>query len=329
MQYSQAGCLKKQNTFVIIYLNKRRNTIYMKFEIKNSIEKRKNMRWRAIIFGIIIIICIASINIAIYWMITQDKIQTSQNVETTIDVDATINRFTAVFDNTIDYQEYVVSGVSKKDSAQELVYTKTQAKESVDGKYEMNVNIPALNISTSIADSINEQIYQTFHSKVSSLTSNTQDITLNQQNVGNKSVTTTIYNVQYKAYVNSNILSLVIKATLKDGVNQQRIMVKTYNYNLTTNEEIKLNQLKEIKGVSIDLINQKIQQTIKQANIQAENLANLGYSVLYREPTDEIYNIEISNDSINCFLGENGTLYIIYPYGNRETTSEMDIIVFE
>lgn len=135
--------------------------------------------------------------------------------------------------------------------------------------------------------------------------------------------------MQYKAYVNSNILSLVIKATLKEGANQQRIMVKTYNYNLTTNEEIKLNQLKEIKGISVESISKQIQQTIKQANQQAQNLESLGYTVLYREPTDEIYNIEISNDSINCFLGENGRLYIIYPYGNRESTSEMDIILFE
>ena len=139
----------------------------------------------------------------------------------------------------------------------------------------------------------------------------------------------TIYNVQYKAYINSNILSLVIKATLKEGINEQRIMVKTYNYNLTTHEEIKLNQLKEIKGVGAELINNKIQQTIKQANEQAKNLESLGYTVLYREPTDGIYNIEASNNSINSMLGENGILYIIYPYGNRETTSEMDIIEFE
>lgn len=140
------------------------------------------MKWRSIIFGIIIIICIASINIAIYWMVTQENEQANQNVETTIDTETIINQFGSIFDNTVNYQNYMVSSISKKDSAQELVYTKTQVKERVDGKYEMNVNIPAINISTSVADNINEQIEQTFYSKVASISSNVQDITLNQQN---------------------------------------------------------------------------------------------------------------------------------------------------
>jgi len=286
------------------------------------------MKWRSIIFGVIIIICIVSINYGIYWMVTEEEPKKTTTSEAVIDTETILNQFSSIFDNSIDYQGYTVDGKLKKDNTRELVYTSKQVKEKIDGKYEINVNIPFVNISKSIVDDINEQIEQVFYSKVASLTSDSNN-TLNQLDVQNKKINTTIYNVQYKAYVNSNILSLVIKATLKEGVNEQRIMVKTYNYNLTTHEEIKLDQLKEIKGIDEQLITQEIQRTIKQANQQAQNLENLGYSVLYREPTDDIYNIKLSNESINCFLGKNGMLYIVYPYGNRENTSEMDIILFQ
>lgn len=287
------------------------------------------MKWRPIIFGVIIVICIVSMNYAIYWMITdQSKDNHSVPTEETIDTETILNQFNSLFDNTIDYQGQTVGGIAKQDSTQELVYTKNHVSDKVDGKYEMNVNIPAINISKSSVDDINEQIEQVFYSKVSSLIANAQNTTINESEIQSKKINTTIYNVDYKAYVNSNILSLVIKATLKEGLNEQRTMVKTYNYNLTTHEEIKLNQLKEIKGINSQTITQEIQKTIKQANEQAKNLEDLGYSVIYRQPTDDIYNIEKSNESINCFLGEKAMLYIVYPYGNRESTSEMDIIAF-
>ena len=141
------------------------------------------MKWRTIIFGIIIIICIVSINFGIYWMVTQDDITIDTDKEVALDTEAIANKFNSIFDNTIDYQDYTTSGIAKNDNTQELVYTKTQVKESIDGKYEINVNIPASNISTLMADNINEQIEQTFYSKVSSLKSNVQDIALNQQNI--------------------------------------------------------------------------------------------------------------------------------------------------
>lgn len=289
------------------------------------------MKWRTIIFGVIILICIVSINYAIYWMITDTNEKVAQTPSESIDTETILNQFNLIFDNTIDLQGYSVASVPKQDNAKEIVYPKTQVKEKVDGQYELNVNIPEININNNAVDGINEQIQQVFYSKVDALTSNGSSTTSmqNQLQQQTNKVNTTIYNVQYKAYVNSNILSLVIKATLKEGVNEQRIMIKTYNYNLTTNEEIKLNQLKEIKGIKSQTITNEIQRTIVQANEQAKNLESLGYSVLYREPNDDIYKIEKSNESINCFLGEKGRLYIVYPYGNRETTSEMDLILFE
>ena len=287
------------------------------------------MKWRPIIFSVIILICIVSMNYAIYWMITEQGEEEIESSTVSIDTAAIVNQFNLIFDNTINMQEYNIGSVLKQDNAQELVYTKTNVTEKVEGKYKINVNIPTINIRQSKVDDINEEIQQVFYSKAASLISNENQTTLNQLQEQTSNLNTTIYNVQYKAYINSNILSLIIRATLKEGANEQRVIITTYNYNLTTNEEIKLDQLKEIKGISTQTITEEIQKTIKQANEQASNLESLGYSVLYRDPEDEIYDIEKSNDSINCFLGENSMLYIVYPYGNRENTSEMDLILFE
>ena len=53
----------------------------------------------------------------------------------------------------------------------------------------------------------------------------------------------TIYNVEYVAYLNENILSLVIKSTLKEGDSAQRIIVQTYNYDIETGKKLTLNEV--------------------------------------------------------------------------------------
>ena len=44
----------------------------------------------------------------------------------------------------------------------------------------------------------------------------------------------------------------------------------------------------------------------------------------YHYKYDDIYKIE---NTKNFFLGKNKTLYLIYAYGNKNYTSEMDIVV--
>ena len=84
--------------------------------------------------------------------------------------------------------------------------------------YEFNVNIPYLNINHDSAKQINEEINSLFYNKVNNILMNSNQYT--------------VYSVTYKAYLNDNILSLIISATLKEGQNPQRVIMKTYNYNL-------------------------------------------------------------------------------------------------
>lgn len=52
-----------------------------------------------------------------------------------------------------------------------------------------------------------------------------------------------IYNVEYCAYVTNDILSLVVRSTLKEGENTQREIIQTYNYNLLTQKKVTFEDL--------------------------------------------------------------------------------------
>ena len=136
-----------------------------------------------------------------------------------------------------------------------------------------------------------------------------------------------IYSIDYTAYVNGNILSLVIMSTLKESTAAQRIIVQTYNYNLSTNTEASLIDLLTLKQINRDEVNSKIMEVVTQADEEDKALQNMGYNQVYmRDLTSDIYTVENAG---GYFLGPDNTLYIVYAYGNGEFTSKMDIILFE
>ena len=57
----------------------------------------------------------------------------------------------------------------------------------------------------------------------------------------------TIYNLDYIAYTNENILSLAIMGTIKEGDNPQRIIVQTYNYDLETEKDVTVKEILDKK----------------------------------------------------------------------------------
>jgi len=284
------------------------------------------MKWRRIIFGIIIIICIIAVNYGVYWTVNEEGKKQPETPEVKIDIEKIVKDFKNIFNNTLDNQEHVINNVVKLDTSKELVFTDINTKQKIDGKYEIDINIPKINIAKNSIELVNEEIYNIFYSKVNSIMS--QHTTIGNELLDNKATNTVVYEVSYKAYLNSNILSLVIKANLKEGANEQRTFLKKYNFNLTTYEQINIKQLRDIKGLNNQIINAEIQEVVRSANVEASTLETLGYSVYIRDEKSDIYNIEKTTD-LDCFLGKEQILYIIYPYGNKENTTEMDIIVFE
>ena len=117
----------------------------------------------------------------------------------------------------------------KKEQDKDLIYTEYQKKESKLNSYNLEVNIPKINVDNEIVDEFNKEIQETFQTL--------------SENVLKSENSNIMYNVDYVANVQDGILSLIIKASLKQGSNAQKIMIQTYNYDLRNNKEINLQEV--------------------------------------------------------------------------------------
>ncbi len=273
---------------------------------------------RIILFTVIIIICIIAIITGVYAQFIYRYNNPSDilfgNLLTSEEYDSTYDdlkaEFDTIFTNTFN-SETNITTVKKTDANKEIVFTETEFSNTVSGKYEVNVKIPNINIDHSNAININKRIKELFKDKVNSI--------VQQQDLNTR------YMVDYVSYINGDILSLVIRANLKEGNNVQRTIIQTFNYNITTNQNVTLQELLNLKGVTLVKANEKIKEEIKQINIKAEALINAGYSVFTRDVNSDMYNID---NTYNYFMGDEQYLYIIYAYGNIRFTTEVDLVIF-
>lgn len=282
------------------------------------------MEKRYILYVLIVIVCIIALGIGVYAQIfyknadtdklmvgaTANQTQISQVNQTEEKIKTEFNN---IFTNTLNYvNKNIKTTATRRDMSKDLVYTSNQVSKTEKGKYEMNINIPTVNIVSDNAEQINDEIEKIFVTKATSILST-------------NGAAYTIYNIDYIAYVNNNILSLAIRATLKEGDNPQRVMFMTYNYNMENGSILTLNDIMQAKGLSNSTVQNKITKEIKEISKKTEDLKNIGYTVYSRNADDSMYKLE---NTKSYFIGENSYLYILYPYGNTNNTSEVDIVVF-
>ena len=282
------------------------------------------MNKRYILYSIITIICIIAIVMGVYYqifsnkpkqnVINNDTIENAQ-IDTVVDPEELKEEFNLIFNNSFDNQGYDTSLVQKIAGLEDkdIIYSAYNIKEEKDGKYSVDINLPVFNVQGDVATSFNKITQSVFADKANDVLS--------------KNDIYTIYNVEYVSYLNENILSLVIKSTLKEGNNAQRIIVQTYNYDIITGQKVTLNEILDARGIDQKEINNKIEEQVKEANRQAEAiseaLSQLGQTVYIRDINNAMY---VTDNVNHFFLGLDGQIYIIYPYGNSNFTSEMDII---
>lgn len=276
------------------------------------------MNFRKLMYVVIIAICISSIGIGVYEQFGyKKKTNTQTNTTGTTNTDAytgeTQEELKQTFDNMFDNQfhigEYDTKNISKLDGSKEIVYTVYSSNNKTDN-YEVNLNIPVINISGDVATKFNTVTQNVFANKANEIFKTT---TLNN-----------IYTISYTGFMNGDIMSVIIKSTLKEDANAQRTMVQTYNYNLKTGKEVTINDAIEQRGTTSDDVTKKINTQVKEAIKEANDIQVTGYEVYTRNIDSDMYKFENAD---TFFLGYDGALYIIYAYGNTEFTSEMDIIV--
>lgn len=215
-------------------------------------------------------------------------------------------QFNNMFTNTLSGD---VIDSRKIEQDKDFVYTGYQNQDDVSGSYSLNVNIPHINIQSSILEEYNQEIEKMFKQK-------TADILKSK---GNQIV----YTVDYTAFVEDNILTVAIRSNLKQGSNAQQIMIYTYNYDLINKKEMSLQDMIAKLDLSENDVQDFIKNEIKAEEQSSKALKELGYNIYVRDSEDSMYKIENSKQ----FFILNGKLYIVYAYGNSLQTSEMDLII--
>ena len=221
-------------------------------------------------------------------------------------------QFTNLFTNVLNKGEYDTSNIQKIVEQSDVVYSAYDIQDKTDN-YEINIHLPVMNIQGEVPTSFNQITQEIFANKASAI-------------MNNQSATKTLYQIDYVSYINGDILSLIIKATLKEGDNPQRVIVQTYNYNLATMQKVSFEDVLSYRNLVQSEVQTKIQNTVQKAKEEAEILVQSGYTVYNRDLNDSMY--QFSNIA-NFFLGPNGDLYIVFAYGNGHNTAEMDIVLYE
>ena len=272
----------------------------------NKLDKKSK-----IVYASIIAICIISIIIVIYIQFFDGKTVTTVGYlkgKSEIDYENLKAEFNNIYTNSLKNYNDKYDKL-KSDTSKELVYTGYTKDVTENNSYNINVQIPYINIKNSTIDGYNEEIKNLFEKKA-------EDILKTK----NKN---TIYTVEYNACVEDGVLSIIINANLKEGSSAQRVIIKTYNYDLDTNQEINLSQL--LKGESVDTsyAQSKINEEIEVEQKKAEDLKALGHSIFSRDKNDDMYKIE----NVEDFYFQEGAIYVILAYGNDKYTSEVDVAI--
>lgn len=284
--------------------------------MKVVLPKREKINIKAmIIYTISIITCIIAlvvVGLSFYFGSDElDRLITvggSNITQEDIDYQLLVSNFDDIFQNKLETYESDLQ-ISKIDENQSLIYTYYTKQETKENSYDLNLNIPYINIDNVIVQNYNQEIKETFEKKAESV------LETRNENI--------IYSVQYQATIENDILSLIIRSNLKQSSNAQRLIIQTYNYDLRNQKEVTLQEIIQNKQLDVREVQNKINEEITLAQKKVDDLKSLGYGIFERNPEDEMYKIENTEQ----FFIKDGNIYIMYAYGNENLTTEMDLVI--
>lgn len=271
-----------------------------------------------IFFVVLVLICIVAMCLGIYAQFfykyaDTDIFMIGINIgakKTAEEIDILKSNFNSLFNNSlvVNSEEIKASKIEKKN---DYVYTGYNLINEDENYYSVNVQVPVININSDKAREINSKIKTEFYDIANNIMRRTE---------GN-----TIYTVSYAAFINNDVLSLVIKSSLKETNKSEKLIVKTYNYAISEDREISLNDLITLKGTTKEDVQKTIDNDIKTAYTNAKIIAEQFGNLYERDLSSDIYKVD---NTSNFFLTQDGYVYIVYAYGNNDYTTEMDLIIF-
>lgn len=281
----------------------------MKLELPKKQKMPKRMK---IIYIVLICICALAISVAIGTQILGNDVvdnifglnkitKRTEEEESMLKVN-----FESLLDNTLlDKGNYTVQ---KNNQDKEIIYTEYSKQEKKDN-HELDVNLPYINIKNEEVNKFNKEIKNTFEGKAEEVSQNTDENIL--------------YTVKYKASIKENILSLIIYSDLKQSSSAQRVIVQTFNYDLSQNKTLTFEDAINEFKLKKNEVQTKINTDIQNEENKSEELIKLGYNVFSRDTKSDIYKVE----NISEYFIYNNNIYVIFAYGNDKMTSEKDIVI--
>lgn len=279
-------------------------------KLKYFFEKNKVL----IMIATIILICSIAIAFGVYAQVTNRSLTKQKNEENANNYAELKSNFQDIFTNTINKEATAKININYED----ILYCKYNISEEKNGKYNINAKIPNFKGETQTIKNINTEIFDVFAKQIVKI-------------VKEASIYTT-YNLDYVAYVNKNVISLVIRCKYKDGSNPQRTIIKTYNYDIENDKLLNIADIIAYKNLNKEEMQKKVKEEIKQVkeekelvNSQLENISEQKLNIYTRDEASLMYEVENTPD---FFIGKNNYLYLVYAYGNNDYTSEMDLVIF-
>lgn len=273
---------------------------------------------KVLFFVVLALVCIIAMCLAIYTQFfykysETDPLMIGINIgsQKTAEELATLEaNFNSLFQNGLKVNSENVN-IEKNREESDLVYSMYKIENTDENYYMVNAVIPTINIKSQKVSELNESIKSEFYDKAN--------------NIMRQSDEFIVYNVTYQAFVNEDIVSVVIKATLKEGNKAEKVSIKTYNYSMSADRQVSLKDLVELKKTTVATVQSTINSEIKTAYNNAKIIA-AEYGNLYeRGLNSDIYKVE---NTTTFFLTDDGYVYVIYAYGNKDYTNEMDIVIF-
>jgi len=281
----------------------------MKLELPKKQKIPKRMK---ITYIVLICICALAISVAIGTQILGNDVVDNifglnKITKRTEEEEAALKvNFESLLDNTLlDKGNYTVQ---KNNQDKEIIYTEYSKQEKKDN-HELDVNLPYINIKNEEVNKFNKEIKNTFEGKAEEVSQNTDENIL--------------YTVKYKASIKENILSLIIYSDLKQSSSAQRVIVQTFNYDLSQNKTLTFEDAINEFKLKKNEVQTKINTDIQNEENKSEELIKLGYNVFSRDTKSDIYKVE----NISEYFIYNNNIYVIFAYGNDKMTSEKDIVI--
>jgi len=199
--------------------------------------------------------------------------------------------------------------VLKKDESKDIVYTLYTVKP--EPYFDVESSIPKLNIDSAYANKINNEISTIVY------------IGYENDSNGGIKCKDDCQLIQYKYYLNNNILSLVL---YEDGqTSPLSHQYHTYNIDIYTGEEVTNKDLVKLKNINESDFEVKLSNTFKEAYPFDKYYPESEYGKEGKDFATQTYNqtIDLKNCSIDnpMFLNENGELVVVigvYYYAGGE-----------